>query len=79
MLGVQDINQNKMLPILSNYFMQTYVLLSTIWLTGWKSHFDYAKKFLDKKSNMHLTVEKCVCPMTQKHKQNHVNVSHNRL
>jgi len=30
------------------------------WLTGWKSHFDYTKNFLHKKSNMHLPVEKCV-------------------
>ena len=50
-----------------------------IWLTGWKSHSDNAKKFLDKKSNMHLTAEKCVCLMTQKQKHNHVNVFHNRL
>jgi hypothetical protein len=59
MLGVQDINQNKMLHLLSNHFMNRYVLLSMTWLTRWKSHLDYAKKFLDK-SNMHLTVEKCV-------------------
>jgi hypothetical protein len=39
--------------------MKRYVLLSMTWLTGWKSHSDYAKKFLDK-SNMHLNVEKCV-------------------
>jgi hypothetical protein len=60
MLGVQDINQNTMLHLLSNYFMKRYVLLSMTCLTGWKSHFGYAKKFLDKQSNMHLPGEKCV-------------------
>lgn len=66
----------KMLHLLSNHFMKWYVLLSMTWLTGQKSHFDYTKRFLTNLTCTWLT--KNVCLMTQKHKQNHVNMCHNR-